>query len=959
MKTNTTKKVISILLSIFMLITMAPLSAFAVEEYNEIKPGDTYTVTKEEYVKFVPDESGTFIIRSVSDVDPRVRLYDSNMEQLGLRDDDNYRENANDFYFEYEYTAGETYYFHFYDVHGEYNYTVILFAPCIEHTGGTQTCKGYKCDVCKEWYGEGTGEHIDEDENGLCDVCNEFSGNEIKVGETYTVTKEEYVKFVPIENGKFIIRSVSNVDPKVTLYDSDISYITMKDDSYYRENGYDFYFVYEFTAGETYYFQFYDHAGRYNYTVILFAPCIEHTGGTRTCKGYKCEVCLEWYGEGTGVHIDEDGNGFCDDCDAFVGNEIKVGETYTVTKEECVKFVPDENGTFIIRSVSDTDPRVQLHDSNLSFIDSEDDSKYREENNLDFYFKYEYTAGETYYFYLTDCNGEYNYTVILFAPCIEHTGGTQTCKGYQCDVCKEWYGEGTGEHDLDTEQTCKGYICNVCGEWFGEPDETKHSWFLGECEHCGIEYPADLECEHIYTHERGSQCITCGAWCPHETIENGTCTDCHYNLPFSLTTGENITYHDSFSDALDKAEDGSVIKLLRDYSGSYSVEINKAITLDLNGKEWIQPSSGQFDINAPAHFTDSVGGGYLDYGLNLYSPVTFSGGSYRYIRIRFETEDTLSDYLADGYDYFDYDTDEVLDLSSEKHTPNAVIKFNDRFTGIKDDHFYKNDIMQKAYQLVEFEGDFYFIDNYNKIAKNKRIYLSERFVEGTDLKVGYYDFDENGKMLLKNGPVGDYFYSNGIRLNAYQLVEYEGNYYFINDAHKLAKNKRIYLSQRFVEGTDLSVGYYDFDADGKLVMLNGPVGDYFYKDGVRQNAYQLVEFEGDYYFINNSNKLAKNTRIYLSQRFVEGTDLAVGYYEFDADGKLVLLNGPVGDYFYKDGVRQNAYQLVEFEGDYYFINDSHKLAKNKRIYLSQRFVEGTDLKVGYYNFDADGKMIIE
>ncbi len=509
--------------------------------------------------------------------------------------------------------------------------------------------------------------------------------------------------------------------------------------------------------------------------------------------------------------------------------EIKPGDTYTVTKEEYVKFVPDESGTFIIRSVSDVDPRVRLYDSNMEQLGLRDDDNYRENAN-DFYFEYEYTAGETYYFHFYDVHGEYNYNVILFAPCIEHTGGTQTCKGYKCEVCKEWYGEGTGEHDLDTEQTCKGYICNVCGEWFGEPDETKHSWFLGECEHCGIEYPADLECEHIYTHERGSQCITCGAWCPHETIENGTCTDCHYNLPFSLTTGENITYHDSFSDALDKAEDGSVIKLLRDYSGPYSVEINKAITLDLNGKEWIQPSSGQFFINAPAHFTDSVGGGYLDYGLSLYSPVTFSGGSYRYIWIRFETKDTLSDYLADGYDYFDYDTDEVLDLSSEKHTSNAVIKFNDRFTGIKDDHFYKNDIMQKAYQLVEFEGDYYFINDGHKIAKNTVLYLGERFVngftfaDGTPLKAGCYNFDENGKMIILNGVVGDYLYKNNERLNAYQLVEVDGDYYFINDGHKIAKNTVLYLGERFVngftfaDGTPVTPGYYTFDADGKMII---------------------------------------------------------------------------------------------------------------------------------------------
>ncbi len=232
----------------------------------------------------------------------------------------------------------------------------------------------------------------------------------------------------------------------------------------------------------------------------------------------------------------------------------------------------------------------------------------------------------------------------------------------------------------------------------------------------------------------------------------------------------------------------------------------------------------------------------------------------------------------------------------------------------------------------------------------------------------HYNYIDPNKFT---GIKGDYFYKNDIRLNAYQLVEFEGDFYFINDSHKIAKNKKIYLSERFVEGftfedgTPLHVGYYEFDADGKMIILNGPVGDYFYKNNVRQNAYQLVEFEGNFYFINDSHKIAKNKKIYLSEKFIEGftfedgTPLQVGYYEFDADGKMIILNGPVGDYFYENNVRLSAYQLVEYEENYYFINDSHKLAKDKTIYLSARFVEGTSLEVGYYTFDADGKLIIQ
>ena len=78
-----------------------------------------------------------------------------------------------------------------------------------------------------------------------------------------------------------------------------------------------------------------------------------------------------------------------------------------------------------------------------------------------------------------------------------------------------------------------------------------------------------------------------------------------------------------------------------------------------------------------------------------------------------------------------------------------------------------------------------------------------------------------------------------------------------------------------------------------------------------------------------------------------------------------LKNGVVGDYLYIDDVKQVRYQLVEFEGDYYFINDGDKVAKNTKLYLSERFVEGktfadgTAIQPGLYEFDADGKMITE
>ena len=73
---------------------------------------------------------------------------------------------------------------------------------------------------------------------------------------------------------------------------------------------------------------------------------------------------------------------------------------------------------------------------------------------------------------------------------------------------------------------------------------------------------------------------------------------------------------------------------------------------------------------------------------------------------------------------------------------------------------------------------------------------------------------------------------------------------------------------------------------------------------------------------------------------------------------MILKNGPVDGRFYIDGVQQNAYQLVEYNGDYYFIGDGHIIVKNTSVYLTKEYVYGTELREGKYEFDSTGKLIV-
>ena len=279
--------------------------------------------------------------------------------------------------------------------------------------------------------------------------------------------------------------------------------------------------------------------------------------------------------------------------------------------------------------------------------------------------------------------------------------------------------------------------------------------------------------------------------------------------------------------------------------------------------------------------------------------------------------------------------------------------------GVVGDYLYINGVMQTAYQLVEFEGNYYFINDGNKVIKNASKYLALTYTDSVGLPAGTYQFDAEGKMIIKHGVIGDNLYINGAMQTAYQLVEFEGNYYFINDGHRVIKNASKYLTATHTSKFGLPAGTYQFDADGKLIINHGVVGNYLYINGVMQKAYQLVEFEGNYYFINDGNKVIKNASKYLTATHTSKFGIPAGTYQFDADGKLVIKNGVVGDYLYINGVMQTAYQLVEFEGNYYFINDGNKLVKNASKYLNANHTSKFGLPAGTYQFGADGKLIIK
>ena len=118
--------------------------------------------------------------------------------------------------------------------------------------------------------------------------------------------------------------------------------------------------------------------------------------------------------------------------------------------------------------------------------------------------------------------------------------------------------------------------------------------------------------------------------------------------------------------------------------------------------------------------------------------------------------------------------------------------------------------------------------------------------------------------------------------------EIDGKLYLFNRNGYMQTGIAAYFDATTMVGQQGTMIYYDCGEDGVASLLEGPYNDYFYKDGVKQKCFQLVQFEGNYYFINNGNKIAKNIKLHIGAKFLEGTDFIPGVFEFDAEGRMVL-----------------------------------------------------------------------
>ena len=275
---------------------------------------------------------------------------------------------------------------------------------------------------------------------------------------------------------------------------------------------------------------------------------------------------------------------------------------------------------------------------------------------------------------------------------------------------------------------------------------------------------------------------------------------------------------------------------------------------------------------------------------------------------------------------------------------------------------YYVDYVKNYAGLVEVDGSFYYIASDLKAVKNCTYYVTKT----NDLKpAGYYTFDADGKMVIKNGLVeenGDlYYYVDGAKTAA-GLIEWNGNYYYIASNLKAVKDAKHYVFEDKANGLK-SAGWYWFNADGTMYLEgireeNGT--KYYYKDGVKNYA-GLIEISGDYYYVKSDCSVVCNRSYYVTK---SNGLMPSATYTFGADGKMVIKNGiyreKLGDgneylFYYVNNVRQVGTGLVQLDdGSYIYVRSGANLA------VGSYYVSKTNdlLPKGTYTFGEDGKMVV-
>lgn len=279
---------------------------------------------------------------------------------------------------------------------------------------------------------------------------------------------------------------------------------------------------------------------------------------------------------------------------------------------------------------------------------------------------------------------------------------------------------------------------------------------------------------------------------------------------------------------------------------------------------------------------------------------------------------------------------------------------------------------------AEIDGkDYYF-------GRDGYMYTGIRFIKANpDTDPVWYDFGVDGVTDKDQHPADGLYWYNGDLyyckdgVSQFGLQYVDGNFYYFRTGSGFdrvgyaTRSERYYVSNTnglsFPNGVLVSKAWYEFDAEGKMIVKNGLIDGVYYENGSMVTYKGLIQYEGNYYYINDGAKPVVGRTYYITKTngltWANGAPVTKGSYEFDAEGKMIIKNGLVDGVYYVNNKVTSYAGLIEVDGYYYYINDHGKPVAGKTYYITNTngltFADGTPIKKGNYTFDAEGKMIIE
>lgn len=261
---------------------------------------------------------------------------------------------------------------------------------------------------------------------------------------------------------------------------------------------------------------------------------------------------------------------------------------------------------------------------------------------------------------------------------------------------------------------------------------------------------------------------------------------------------------------------------------------------------------------------------------------------------------------------------------------------------------------------VTTENGTTYLENGVQIYKDIQVTITDE----TD--TGLYYFDAEG-------------YLDGlIQLNDKDVENGHIYYYFENGQLIKSDNADEPLNYFVASNNDLPLPAgikYRFDQNGVIVhdadtsktgIQPGDDGlTYLFVDGVKipWGLFEYPEASGTYYYARTSTgEIIMGRGYWVTQ--TNGLPVEPGYYEFDAEGRMIIpvvpKNGIVEEngslYYYVDGEISPA-GLIQLDGYYYYVRTSNGEVIHDRSY----WVTKTNglLPAGMYTFGSDGRMIVE